>query len=242
MRSRTVAAVATTLTLVPAAVAAPLAHAAEADTTPTLSIRGTGVTLVTPDVADVDLEVRSGSAQRETARSRANRRTRLVVAALAKQGIARSAITTTGVTLSRTQVRKGKVFYAARNAISVHFADVGKVGPAIDAVTAAGVDAVDGPTFGFSDPSAGRAEATRAAIADARRRADDAAAAAGQRITGVRTIVVDAGDEDPSVAYDKASGGTAASAPAAAGVPTTVSAGRREVTATVSVTYTMASA
>lgn len=238
MRSRPAAVAAATLALV--AAAAPAARAADPDPTPTLSIRGTGVTLVAPDVADVDLEVRSGSAQRETARSRANRRTRLVLAALARQGMARAAITTTGVTLSRTQVRRGKVFYAARNAISVHFADVAKVGPVVDAVTAAGVDTIDGPTFGFSDPSAGRAAATRAALADARRRADDAAAAAGQRITGVRTIAVDDPGDDGLAAYDKAA---AASAPATGGgVPTAVSAGRREVRAEVSVTYTMAPA
>ena len=61
----------------------------------------------------------------------------------------------------------------------------------IDAVAAAGADAIGDPEFGFADPSAGRTLATRAALADARRRADDAAAVAGLRITGVRSVNLD---------------------------------------------------
>lgn len=209
------------------------------DTTPTLTIDGSGVAFVVPDVATLHVQVRSGSASRVTARSRANLRTRKVLAAIVALGVPRAQITTSGVTLSRTQVRKGKVFYGATNDLDVRLTDVAKVGPVEDAVTRAGADAVDGPSFTFSDPSAGRAEATRSALADARRRADDAAAAAGQKVTGVRSIVVDP-DSGPQ---PYASGGSAkASAPSTAAdtVATPVSAGRQEVDATVEVVFTMA--
>jgi uncharacterized protein YggE len=239
MRIRPLAALAATLSLA----AVPAAAHAEDVPPPTLSISGAGTVLVTPDVATLDVEVRSGSARRQTARSRANLRTQAVMAALAAQSVARTQITTTGLHLTRTQVSRRKVFYGATNTISVRLTDVRQVGPVIDAVTKAGADGVDGPQFAFSSPSAGRAEATRAALADARRRADDAAAAAGQRVTGVRSIVVDPGGD-----YDSASGGYAkgaadASAPARRpSTPTPVSAGRQEVTATVDVVYTIAPA
>ncbi|WP_354699865.1 hypothetical protein DSM112329_00123 [Paraconexibacter sp. AEG42_29] len=237
MRIPTVAALATTLALA-AATAAPAVAAAD-DTAATLSINGTGVTMITPDVATISVEVRSGSANRVTARSRANIRTKSVLNALARQGVLRTAITTTGVELSRTQVNRKKVFYASSNTIVVRFTDIAKVGPSIDAVTKAGADTVDGPQLSFSDPSAGLAETTRAAIADARRRADDAAAAAGQRVTGVQSIVVD------PYSVPEVAGGTSydASAPAPKrGEPTQVVAGRQEATATVRMVFTIAPA
>ena len=60
----------------------------------------------------------------------------------------------------------------------------------LDAIAEAGADRLGDPDFGFADPSAGRLLATRAALADARRRADDAAATQGLRITGVRSVTL----------------------------------------------------
>jgi uncharacterized protein YggE len=232
MRSPTIAAAcaAIALTLVPAA--------ARADEAPaTLAIDGTGVALVAPDVATLSIEVRSSASTRQRARLHANQRTRHVLSALAAHGIPRGKITTTGISMSRTKNRKHKTVYNARNAIDVRILDVAKVGPIVDAVTRAGADGIDGPSFSFSDPTAGRAEATRLALADARRRADDAAAAVGQRVTGIRSIVV-----DPAEPPASASGALAKTASPALtdAEPTQVSPGRQEVSATVEVIYTIA--
>jgi uncharacterized protein YggE len=232
MRSPTIAAAcaAIAVALVPAAARA-------ADAPATLAIDGAGVALVTPDVATMSIEVRSSASTRQRARQHANQRTNHVLSALAARGLPRGKITTTGISLSRTKNRKHRTVYNARNAIDVRILDVAKVGPVVDAVTRAGADGIDGPFFSFSDPSAGRAEATRLALADARRRADDAAAAAGQRVTGIRSIVVDPADPPSS-----ASGGLAATAAPAStdSEPTQVSPGRQEVSATVEVVYTIA--
>ena len=69
-----------------------------------------------------------------------------------------------------------------------------------------------------------------------RRRADDAAAAVGQRVTGIRSIVIDPASGPASASADQAS------APALTDVKekTVVDAGRQEVTATVEVVYTIA--
>jgi len=206
----------------------------------TLAIDGVGVALVAPDVANLSIEVRSAGATRQSARRKANERTSRVLRALAGEGVPRTQVTTSGVSLNRVQVSKKKVSYRATNAISLRLTDVAKVGPVIDAATKAGADGIDGPEFQFSDPSAGKAEATRAALADARRRADDATAAVGQRVTGIRSIVI-----DPATPPASASGDQKASSPAAAfsdedSGPTQVSPGRQEVTATVEVVYTIA--
>jgi uncharacterized protein YggE len=235
MRSPTIAAACAAIAL--ALVPATAARAADAPAT--LAIDGTGVALVTPDVATMSIEVRSSASTRQRARLHANQRTRHVLSALAAKGIPRGKITTTGVSLSRTKNRKHKTVYNARNAIDVRIMDVAKVGPVVDAVTRAGADGIDGPFFSFSDPSAGRAEATRLALADARRRADDAAAAAGQRVTGIRSIVID--PAEPPASASASAGLAKTSAPAFTDAePTQVSPGRQEVSATVEVIYTIA--
>lgn len=82
------------------------------------------------------------------------------------------------------------------------------------------------------DPSRGTMLATRAALADARRRADDAAARLGLRITGIRSV-----DLAPlqSGAYEESAGSGAGGSS-----PTRISPGRQEFSATVRVVYTVA--
>jgi uncharacterized protein YggE len=228
-----------TFTAACAALALALAPAAAqaADAPATLAIDGTGVALVAPDVASLSVEARSSASTRQSARRKCNARTRRVLAALAAQGVPRAELQTSGVSLDRSQVKK-KVRFSATNSITVRLTNVAKVGPVIDAVTKAGADSIDGPSFSFQDPSTGKAEATRAALADARRRADDAAAAVGQHVTGIRSIVI-----DPASSPASATGASLdkASSPAFTGAePTQVSPGRQEVTVTVEVVYTIA--
>jgi uncharacterized protein YggE len=213
--------------------------AARAADEATLAIDGTGVALVAPDVATLSVEVRSAGSTRQAARRKCNERTRRVLAALGAQGVPRNDLQTSGISLSRTQAGKKKVRYSATNSISVRLTNVAKVGPVIDAVTKAGADAIDGPSFSFKDPSAGKAEATRAALADARHRADDAAAAVGQHVTGIRSIVIDPAGPPESASGASASK-TAAPSSAPDNAPTEVSPGRQEVTVTVEVVFTIA--
>ena len=227
-----------TMTAACAALALLLAPAvAQAADEATLAIDGSGVAFVAPDVATLSVGVRSSASTRQAARRKCNARTRRVLAALAGRGIPRSELTTSGIGLERTTVKK-RIRFNASNSITVRLTDVAKVGPVIDAVTKAGADEIDGPSFSFSDPSAGKALATRAALADARKRADDAAAAVGMHVTGIRSVVI-----DPAGPPDSASGAAAmkATSPAFTGdEPTQVSAGRQEVTVTVEVIYTIA--
>ena len=229
-----------TITAACAALALVLAPAAaQAADEATLAIDGTGVALVAPDVATLQVEVRSTGATRQSARRKCNQRTSRVLAALAAQGVPRAGLTTTGVSLSRTQAKRKQVVYRATNAVSIRLTDVAKVGPVIDAVTKAGADSIDGPEFSFSNPSAGKAEATRTALADARKRADDAAAAVGMHVTGIRSIVIDPAGPPESASADAASKTAQPSAAFTDAEPTEVSAGRREITVTVEVVFTI---
>ena len=81
------------------------------------------------------------------------------------------------------------------------------LGRLIDAVADAGADDVFGPEFSFTDPSQGGVLATRAALADARRRADDAAAQLSPRITGIQSIDLNPIADEFGGSDDSAGGG-----------------------------------
>ena len=168
------------------------------------------------------------------------RRTNDLLAALDRLGVPRGDVTTTSVSVSRhTYKKRPKVRYTARSSLAIHLTDASKSGPVLDALTAAGADDVNGPSFGFSDPSAGRAEAEAAALADARTRAASAAAVLGLSVVGVQAVDLDPGQGlSPLRGEDTA----AASAPTAAapGTPTPVRNGRQQVSASVAVVFLLA--
>jgi hypothetical protein len=98
---------------------------------------------------------------------------------------------------------------------------------------------VFGPEFGFSDPSQGTILANRAALADARRRADDAAAQLGQRITGIQSVDLAPGLGGGFGGDDSESGGGGGER---LGGSTDVLPGEREFVTVVKVVYTVAPA
>ncbi len=235
-----VAACATVLLAAPSVAAAQT----QTDTTPTVAADGIGSATLKPDIADFTVAVRESARSSSAARGAANR----VVAAIVKvangAGVVADDIRTVGLTVSRTRVKpKHKPAYTRYNArqyLEIRVRDLNKLGPLLDATTDAGADQVEGPDFGFADPSAGRLLATRAALADARRRADDAAAATGLRITGVRSVVLapDSSDDGYSSPTSGGSGDSASSK--AVSTPTSVSPGTQQFNERVRVVYTAA--
>jgi uncharacterized protein YggE len=207
----------------------------------TLSVEGSGSVFVTPDVADLSVSVARSAASSRRALSAANRGTDAVVRAIRAVGVAAKDIQTEDVSVSSRIVRVGpdkhrERRWTASEALAVHFTNIKIVGSVIDGATRAGADTIDGPSFSFSDPSAGKLAATRAAIADARRRADDAAAAIGEQVTGVQSVQLDPQSQVSPVA------GGAPSASAGPNTPTTVHPGTEEVDAQVEIVYTIAPA
>jgi uncharacterized protein YggE len=111
------------------------------------------------------------------------------------------------------------------------------VGRVIDAATGADADSINGPDFSFSDPSAGAVAATNAALADARRRANAAAASLGFHVTGVQSVNL---NPQSTVVSPVSAGGAAPPATSSATTPTNIHPGAEEVDATVAIIYTIA--
>jgi uncharacterized protein YggE len=220
--------------------AAPAAAQQPVDTTPTIAADGQGTATLTPDVADFSAGVERIAPTSRGARNATNRRIDAVLKAVKAAGVADADIRTVGLTIQRERVgKKKRVRYSAQQTLVVHVRAVAALAPLIDAVASAGADSIGDPEFGFADPSAGRTLATRAALADARRRADDAAAVAGLRITGVRTVDL---DPEASSGFDENSSSGSSGGSTKADTPTTVSPGTQDFTETVRVVYTAAPA
>jgi uncharacterized protein len=220
--------------------AAPAA-AQTVDTTPTLAADGVGTAMLTPDLASFGAGVERAARTSTAARRAANRRMAAVLRAVRAGGVAAADIRTAGLSIRRERVRR-RIRYRAEQAISVTVRDVTRLGPLLDAVASAGADAVGEPEYGFADPSVGRMQATRAALADARRRADDAAAVAGLRITGVRTVVLDPGSDTDEFLSEQSVPTSGGGARGDSGGNTQVSGGTQQFSERVRVVYTAAPA
>jgi uncharacterized protein YggE len=162
-----------------------------------VTVIGTGTASVAPDAADVQLSV---SVQRPTAaeaRDEAGGRMASVVDALRNAGVADADLRTTILSLTPVydwdddDERDGGptvVGYRMDNGVMVHVRDLEGIGAVIDDAVDAGATGVDGITFVVSDPADAEAAARGDAVADARRRAEALAEAAGIELGEVIAI------------------------------------------------------
>jgi uncharacterized protein YggE len=230
-----------TMVLITAAVGAAPASAQEAADPPTLAVAGVGRAFLVPDQAEIFVSVSRVRPTSRGARAEVNRLIGAARRAVLARGIEPDAIQTSGVSVTRERrrARRGRparVRFRASSELVVLSRDVPGLGRLIDAVADTGVD-VFGPEFGFTDPTQGDILATRAALADARRRADDAAAQLGQRIVGIQSVDLAPGVGDSFRVDDSGSG-----AAEGGGGGTRILPGREEFVAVVRVVYTVAPA
>jgi uncharacterized protein len=210
--------------------AAPAA-AQTADTTPTIAVDGNGTATLVPDIADFQAGVQRRAPTSAAARRAVNARIAAILKTLKAHGVADADTQTSGLGIERRRVHH-RVRYTATQTLTVRSRDVPHLGALLDAVANAGADSLEAPEFGFADPSRGQQLAERAALADARARADAAAAQTGLRITGVRSVDLDpqSGVFEPQ----SSSGSSSAKAPR----PTRIEPGTEDFSATVRVVYT----
>ncbi|HWF25872.1 MAG TPA: SIMPL domain-containing protein [Solirubrobacteraceae bacterium] len=221
------------------------APAALGDTTtptPTLSVDGSGSVMVMPDVASLTVNVTRSALTSSAALGAANRRVDAIVGAVRAAGVPAAGIQTDLVDVSRGTIgfgpRKHRHFvrrYIANESVSIT-TTAALAGRVIDVAVHAGADSINGPSFSFSDPSARMVAATNAALADARRRADAAAATLGYVVTGVQAVNLD--PQTTILAPGSATPAPVVKAPAP--TPTTVHPGTQEVDASVTVVFTIA--
>jgi uncharacterized protein len=205
---------------------------------PVVVMSGEGVIRVAPDRAWVTFATESRSKNPKEAQAQNATTMTTVQQRLAGAGIQKDAIRTLSYALqlesdwvNGKQVPRG---YLARNLIEVRLDDLGRVGEVIDLAVAGGVNSVHGVRFDLKDRESVEREALKRATADARSRAEAAAAGAGRAIDRVVKI-----EEPGSRPYQPPVPMLERAAMVADQKQTPIVAGEIEVRATVVITATL---
>jgi uncharacterized protein YggE len=223
------------------AVAPRAASAQDMPETPRLSVRGQATLSVPPDVAVVTL---GAVARRETAQAAFNQASTTgnqLQEFLRAQGVAERDITTRQLSLTpefgRAVEGQGAplVGWRATNILTVKIRDFSQIGAIIDgAARILGNDAqISGISFAVEDTAVIAARARELAIADARQRAEQIAAAAGVRLVRILSITENFAPPPTPVPVARAPVAAAAAAPE-------IAPGEQNLTVSVEIVYEIA--
>jgi uncharacterized protein len=214
---------------------------AQDTTTPTehtLSVTGTGIVFVKPDIADVTLGVSVQRGKAREAEVAAAAEMQKIIEALKAQGIAEEDIQTATLSLEPIydyEPTPAKLIgYQATNIVSVTIRDITRAGAVVDAAADAGATSIGGISFRLDDQSAVEAQARDLAMTNARAKADALATAAGVTITGVITISEYSAPTPGPIPYDEGRDAAAAGRPV-----TPVLGGNIQLMVSVSVVYSI---
>jgi uncharacterized protein len=161
-------------------------------TEPVIVTTGEGIVKMAPDRVWVTIAAESrAKSPREAQRANADAM-KAVLERLKTLGLPADAIRTSGYDLQPqfdyVNGRQSLREYLARNMIEVRVDDVARAGEVLDAAVGSGATSVSGVRFDLKDRSAAEREALKKAVADARGRADAAAAGAGVKVDRVVKI------------------------------------------------------
>lgn len=159
----------------------------------TISVNGSGVISITPDIASISIGVRTENADASEAVAGNNSQAAQVMAALESFGIAAEDIQTANFSIYPRQDynREGELIgttYVVDNTVIVKVRDLDQVGAVLDASVRAGANSIGGISFTVEDSSEAYNQALEAAFASARSRAQALASAAGVQLGDVQSI------------------------------------------------------
>jgi len=221
-----------------ASLSLPLALPSHAEsTTPGLiTVTGEGVVRAVPDQAMLQIGVTTQADTAAAAMSANSAALTLIVAQLTGAGIAERDMQTSNLSINPNwSTYEGGAesrisSYVAANQIDVRIRALGSLGAVVDAAVSDGANTLNGLTFGVTDQKPLLEEARKAAVADARSRAEVLAAATGGKLGRVVSINDGGGFSGPAPMFR---------AEAAAGAPP-VQGGEVSLTATVTIVYELA--
>ena len=190
---------------------------------PSISVAGEATISAAPDLAQVDGGVTSDAKTAREASEANNKAMGIVLLALKSSGIPEKDYQTSQLSLQPQYApnRNGPspvIGFRASNRVTVTVRDVAKVGSVIDTLVTNGANDIGGISFMVVQPSRLLDEARPKAIADARRKAEIYARAAGVTL-GAPLSISEESSPGP-MTFRKMSAGVAAAAPIAQGEET----------------------
>lgn len=209
---------------------------AETNFPPAISVTGEASISAPPDLAQLDAGVATDGKTAREASAANNTEMAKVLAALKGAGIDNKDVQTSRLSLQPqyAQNRSGPssiTSYRASNRVTVKLHDVSKVASVIDALVGAGANDVGNVSFTVEHPSKLLDKAREEAMADARRKAEVYAKAAGVTL-GAPLSIDEGGGVSPPVFRAKM-----VAAPMAMAAPTPIAQGEETLAVTVSVTW-----
>jgi uncharacterized protein YggE len=206
------------------------AEAATAPSTSTVTVTGTGTVSAVPDQASFSFTTQTKATTAAAALSRNATVTRAVISAVEGAGVPEANIQTSQVSLDPVTSNDGTsiVAFTASDSIGVTKLTIAEAGAVVDAAVGAGATDVSGPSLEISSQDAIYAKALKAAVAQAKTKAQALADAAGLSLGGVVTMVEGGGAVVPQPF-----------APGAAKDSTPIEPGTQDVQATVTVTFAL---
>lgn len=201
-----------------------------------MSVNGIGTVTIVPDIATINIGVRSESEVVTDALDGNTSQANAIARVLKQLGIEDKDIQTSNFNIypsERYDPMTGQVegrYYVVENTVNVTVRDLSSLGQVLNAVVEAGANSIYGITFNVDDRSAAVAEARELAIQEAKAKAEVIAEAAGVQLGEIINISVY--ESGMSVPYYDAKGGAFA---AEAAVP--IAAGTLTITMECNLTY-----
>jgi len=201
----------------------------------TITVTGTGMVTLTPDIAYINIGVRNQDASASVALTDNNASTAAVITAIKSAGVDAKDIQTTNFSIYPQQqydnngVMTG-VIYVVENTVYVTVRDLTALGGMIDATVRVGANTINSISFDLADKSGALSQARAAAVAEAQKQADELTAAAGVSLGEVQTISYYDSSAPMMVEYGRGGGMSAADS-----VP--MQAGSMQISTTVTIVY-----
>lgn len=202
----------------------------------TITVTGTGMVMLAPDIAYIFIGVHTENADISEAVASNNAQAQRVVDSLRNMGVDAKDIQTTNFSIwpSQQYDEDGKiigVIYMVDNTVHVTVRDLSKLGELLDAAIGAGANNINSIQFDVADKTEALSQARRAAAESARQQAEELASAAGVELGDVQTISYYESTPTPGLFEGKGGGGFGADL----AVP--ISSGQMTLTATVTIVF-----
>ncbi len=173
----------------------------------TLAVSGMGEVRIKPDIAYVNIGVRSQSPEIMTAFTENSDSARSIIQTLIDMGIEQEDIQTRNFNIYQQQdsnfnEEETTITYVVNNTVAVTVRDLDSLGEVLSVMVSEGANTIYGITFDIEDRETAIEEARQLAIQDAKSQAEAIAEAAGLNLGEIRGISISQnGSVVPSVAY-----------------------------------------
>jgi uncharacterized protein YggE len=159
----------------------------------TITVSGTGLVTMTPDIAYINIGVHSQDASASAAVSANNTQAQAVMDVIKAAGVADKDIQTTNFSIYPQQQYDDKgnltgIIYMVDNTVYVTVRDLTKLGALLDDSVQAGANSINSISFDLADKTDALSQARAAAVEQAQKQANQLTTATGVELGDVQTI------------------------------------------------------